>query len=159
MPVYKAVRNKSRCPSHPGAVINDILQDIDKTKSEIASMLGISRQQLYDILTEKKPVSAQASVRIAKLFGGSPESWLRMQASHDAWHAGRSVASAKSRRFKRRDFRQKQRPPIDPMPSRSEHHRQTHHRLALDGSVFTRGRREALEDEPPGWLIGRHQPR
>lgn len=95
MPTYKAVRNKNRCPSHPGAVIGDILQDIDKTKSEIASLLGISRQQLYDILTEKKPLSAQVSVRIAKLFGGSPESWLRMQASHDAWHAERSVDVSK----------------------------------------------------------------
>ena len=95
MPIYKAVRNKSRCPSHPGAVISDVLQDIDKTRSEIAGLLGISRQQLYDILTEKKPVSAQVSVRIAKLFGGSAESWLRMQASYDAWHAERSVDVSK----------------------------------------------------------------
>jgi antitoxin HigA-1 len=91
MPVYKAVRNKSRCPSHPGALINDILLDIDKSKTEIATLLGISRQQLYDILSEKKPVSPQIAVRIGKLFGGGPESWLRMQAAYDAWHAERTV--------------------------------------------------------------------
>jgi addiction module HigA family antidote len=88
---YKAVRNKNRCPSHPGAVIADIVADIGKTKTEIAGLLGISRQQLYDILTEKKPVSPQIAVRIGKLFGGSPESWLRMQAAYDAWHAERTV--------------------------------------------------------------------
>ena len=118
MPTYKAVRNKNRCPSHPGAVISDILQDIDKTKSEIASLLGISRQQLYDILTEKKPLSAQVSVRIAKLFGGSPESWLRMQASHDAWHAERSVDVSKIPTLQEACY--PQRPRIDPRPSRPE---------------------------------------
>jgi len=91
MAVYKAIRDKSRCPSHPGAVIADILTDIGKTKVEIAGLLGISRQQLYDILTEKKPVSAPIAVRIGKLFGGSAESWLRMQAAYDAWHAERTT--------------------------------------------------------------------
>jgi addiction module HigA family antidote len=91
MAVYKAVRNKNRCPSHPGAVIADILTDIDKPKTAIAGLLGISRQQLYDILTEKKPVSAPIAVRIAKLFGGSAESWLHMQAAYDAWHAERTT--------------------------------------------------------------------
>ena len=43
------------------------------------------------ILNEKKPVSARIAVRIGKLFGGGPESWLRMQAAHDAWHAERTV--------------------------------------------------------------------
>jgi antitoxin HigA-1 len=91
MPIYKAVRNKNRCPSHPGAVINDILQNIHKPKIEIAGLLGISRQHLYDILSQKKPVSPSIAMRIAKAFGGSPESWLRMQAAYDTWHAEREV--------------------------------------------------------------------
>ncbi len=91
MPEYKAIRSKNRCPSHPGAVIDDILQDIRRSKTEIAKLLGISRQHLYDLLAEKKPVSPQVAVRIAKAFGGSPESWLRMQAAYDAWHAEREV--------------------------------------------------------------------
>ncbi|MDX3971194.1 MAG: HigA family addiction module antitoxin [Bradyrhizobium sp.] len=95
MTIYKAVRDSNRCPSHPGAVIDDILQDIKKSKTEIADILGISRQHLHDILTGKKPVSPQVSVRIAKAFGGSPESWLRLQAAYDAWHAEREVDVSK----------------------------------------------------------------
>lgn len=91
MPEYRAVRGKNRCPSHPGAVIDDILQDVHRSKTDIANLLGISRQHLHDILAEKKPLSPQVSVRIAKAFGGSPESWLRMQAAYDAWHAERTV--------------------------------------------------------------------
>jgi antitoxin HigA-1 len=46
-------------------------------------------------LAGKKPVSPQVAVRIAKAFGGSSESWLRMQAAYDAWHADREVDVSK----------------------------------------------------------------
>src|ERR1700709_2363941 len=92
---YKAKRDPNRCPTHPGAVIDDILPNIKKSKSEIAGLLGISRQHLHAILNGDKPVSAAVAVRIAKAFGGSAESWLRMQAAYDAWHAEREVDVSK----------------------------------------------------------------
>ena len=54
---YPAIRNPDRCPSHPGEVIADILPDLAKSKTEIAQILGISHQHLYDILESHKPVS------------------------------------------------------------------------------------------------------
>lgn len=100
MTVYRAKRDPARCPSHPGAVLDDILQDIRKSKTEIAAAIGVSRQQLHDILSEKKPLSPQVSVRIAKAFGGSSLSWLRMQAAYDAWHAEREVDVSKIKTLK-----------------------------------------------------------
>ena len=91
MTEYTAKRDPNRCPAHPGEVIDDILTDIKKSKSEIAEVLGISRQHLHAVLNGDKPVSANVAVRIAKAFGGSAESWLRMQAAYDAWHAEREV--------------------------------------------------------------------
>ena len=88
---YRAKPDPNRCPSHPGAVINDILQDLDTPKTEIARMLGISRQHLHDILGERKPVSPDIAARLGKLFGDGPGIWLRLQAAHDAWHAEREV--------------------------------------------------------------------
>lgn len=76
-----------RCPSHPGALLDDIIPATGKTKVEIANLLGISRQQLYDILKEKKPVSPNVAARLGKLFGDGAGVWLRMQAAHDAWQA------------------------------------------------------------------------
>ena len=91
MPEIKAVRDSKRCPSHPGAVIADILQDLDRSKTEIANLLGISRQHFHDVLSGRKPLSPHVSVRVAKVFGGNAESWLRMQAAYDAWQAERTV--------------------------------------------------------------------
>jgi addiction module HigA family antidote len=92
MPEYVAVRDPDRCPAHPGALLReDILPAISLGKSALAEALGISRQHLYDILNERKPVSPEVAVRLGKAFGDGPGPWLRMQAEYDAWHAARSV--------------------------------------------------------------------
>ncbi|QEA40071.1 HigA family addiction module antidote protein [Pistricoccus aurantiacus] len=86
-----AKQNPNRCPPHPGEVIEDMLEDMDYSKSAIARMLGISRQQLHAILAMRKPVSPETAARLGKLFGNGPGLWLRLQAAHDAWHAEREV--------------------------------------------------------------------
>jgi len=91
MTTYKSKRPLERCPSHPGAVLEDMIPDTGKSKAEIARLLGISRQHLYDILGARKPVSPDVAARLGKLFGDGAGIWLRMQAAHDAWHAEREV--------------------------------------------------------------------
>ncbi len=91
MSLYEPKRPIQRCPSHPGALLADIIPPTGKSKTEIARLLGISRQQLYDIVNEKKPVSPAIAVRLGKLFGDGAAGWLRMQAAYDAWHAEREV--------------------------------------------------------------------
>lgn len=79
-------------PMHPGELLReDILPAVNKPKAEIARLLGISRQQLYDILDEKRPVSPAVAVRLGKMFADGPEVWLRMQAAYDLWGAERDV--------------------------------------------------------------------
>jgi addiction module HigA family antidote len=91
MTEHQAKRNPNRCPSHPGAVLTDILPATGRTKSEIAGLLGISRQHLHDITSGKKPVSPQMAVRFSKLLGGGAEMWLRLQVAYDLWHAERET--------------------------------------------------------------------
>lgn len=86
------IRNSDRCPSHPGEILReDVLPAIGHTKAEVARMLGISRQHLYDILSEKKPLSPEVAVRVGKFLGNGPIVWVRMQGAYDAWHAARTV--------------------------------------------------------------------
>ncbi len=84
--------NRNRCPTHPGAVLADtVIPATGLPKAEIARMLGISRQHLYDILAERKPVTANVAVRLGKLFGNGPDTWIRMQAAYDVWQAAHEV--------------------------------------------------------------------
>jgi len=84
---------KNRQPTHPGAILReDVLPAIGAPKTVIARNLGISRQQLYGLLDESRPVTPETAVRLGKLCGNGPGLWLRMQASYDLWFAERDLA-------------------------------------------------------------------
>ena len=92
MPSFVAKRDRSRAPTHPGFLLADtVIPATGKTKSEIARLLGISRQQLYAILDERAPVSPAVAVRLGKLFGNGPGLWARMQAAYDIWEVEQKI--------------------------------------------------------------------
>lgn len=71
-------------PVHPGEVLReDILPEVGLSVSAAAKALGVSRQMLHEILAERKPLSAAMCLRVSKLFGSSPEMWMRLQAAYD----------------------------------------------------------------------------
>lgn len=77
---------------HPGELLReDIIPAIGKPKSEIADLLGISRQTLYDIINEKQPVTAAMAVRLGKLCGNGPALWINLQKRYDLEQAEREV--------------------------------------------------------------------
>lgn len=80
-------------PVHPGEMLReDVLPALDRPKAEIAALLGISRQHLYDLLRERKGVTPAMALRIGKLTGTTPESWLDMQRNFDLAHAEKELA-------------------------------------------------------------------
>ena len=89
---YAAKRNPNRCPTHPGELLREVIPATGRSKTEVAALLGISRQHLYDILAERKPVSPAVAVRLGKLFGNGAGVWVRMQGAHDTWRAERELA-------------------------------------------------------------------
>ena len=92
----QSLRHPSIAPSHPGELLREIvLPAIGKPKVEIARLLGISRQALYDILNEKAPVTADMAVKLGKLCGNGANLWINLQRSYDLWHAERRVDVSK----------------------------------------------------------------
>ena len=81
-----SMRNPNRRPTHPGAVLReDVLPELGVTQSIFASHLGVSRLTVSELLHEKRSLTAEMVVRVSKVVGGSPESWLRMQEALDIW--------------------------------------------------------------------------
>lgn len=79
-------------PVHPGEVLReDILPALPMSKTAVANALGISRQKLYEILNEKKPVTAEMAVRFGKLFGNGDRFWINLQRNHDLAVVQRTV--------------------------------------------------------------------
>jgi addiction module HigA family antidote len=80
-------------PTHPGELLReDVLPALGKSKTEIARLLGVSRQALYDILSEKQPITPAMALRIGKLCGNGPELWINMQRAFDLAAAEKELA-------------------------------------------------------------------
>jgi addiction module HigA family antidote len=81
----EVMERKSGLPRvHPGEIIKkDILPSVGLSVTAAAKALGVSRQMLHDILAERKPLSAVMCLKVARLFGSTPELWMRLQAAHD----------------------------------------------------------------------------
>jgi addiction module HigA family antidote len=71
-------------PMHPGELLREeILPALDRPKTEIAKLPGVSRQTLYDVLKEKQPVTPGMALRLGKLCGNGPDLWLNLQRRYD----------------------------------------------------------------------------
>ena len=69
----------------------DFLPDYCLTVSGLAESLGVSRQSVNELLRERRAVSPEMALRLARLFGNSPEFWLNAQRSVDLWIAAQSI--------------------------------------------------------------------
>jgi addiction module HigA family antidote len=82
-----------RIPTHPGAILReDVLPALKMPVLKAAKSLGVSRQMLHKILSEKAPVTPEMAVRLGKFCGNGPDVWLAMQSSYDLAIAKRALA-------------------------------------------------------------------
>jgi len=71
-------------PVHPGEIIReDILPEAGLSVTATAKALGVSRQMVHEILAGRKPLSAVMCMKVSRLFGSTPEFWMRLQSDYD----------------------------------------------------------------------------
>jgi len=81
-----------RRPTHPGEMLReDFLADHQLTVSALAEAVGVSRQSINELLRERRAVSPEMALRLARLFGNSPEFWLNAQRAVDLWDAQQAI--------------------------------------------------------------------
>jgi addiction module HigA family antidote len=81
-----------RRPTHPGEMLReDFLPDYGLTASNLAKAIGVSRQSMNELLRERRGVSPEMALRLARLFGNSPEFWLNAQRAVDLWDAAQAI--------------------------------------------------------------------
>lgn len=78
-----AFKNGMR-PVHPGEVLREeYLRPLDMSVNALAKRLGIPTSRLNDIVLERRGVSPDTAMRLARCFGGDARSWLNLQTAHD----------------------------------------------------------------------------
>ncbi len=71
-------------PVHPGEILReDVLPEAGLSVTAVSKALGVSRQMVHEILAGRRPLSAVMCLKISRLFGSTPEFWMRLQADYD----------------------------------------------------------------------------
>ncbi len=75
-------------PPHPGKVVRvSCLESLGLSVTEGARALGVSRQALSNLVNCRSRISGDMAVRLAKAFGSTTETWIRLQAAYDVAQA------------------------------------------------------------------------
>ena len=70
-------------PPHPGGLVGENIEALGLGVAGAAKGLGVTRQQLYNVINSKSAISAEMAVRLEKAIGGSADFWLRLQSAYD----------------------------------------------------------------------------
>lgn len=80
-------------PVHPGELVKACLDDLGLTVAEAAKGLGITRQQLHNVIAGRSNVTPEMAIRFEKAFGSTADTWLRMQMNYDLVQTRKRVAN------------------------------------------------------------------
>ena len=80
-------------PIHPGEILREeYLVPLGMSAHALALALRVPAPRINDIVRERRGVTPDTALRLARYFGGDAESWLALQVAHDLRVA--EVASA-----------------------------------------------------------------
>ena len=75
-------------PPHPGTVVRvSCLDPLGLNVTEGAKVLGVSRQALSNLVNGHARMSSEMAIRLAKAFGSTTETWIRLQTAYDVVQA------------------------------------------------------------------------
>lgn len=87
-------------PPHPGKAVRvACLEPLGLSVTEAAQVLGVTRQALSNLINEKAGVSPEMAIRLAKAFGSTADTWVRMQAAYDLAQAMRDEKRIRVQRY------------------------------------------------------------
>jgi len=88
-------------PPHPGRIVREeCLQPFGLSVTSGAKILGVSRQALNNLVNQRAGISPEMAIRLAKAFGASAQTWLRMQSNYDLAQALKSESKIRVRRYR-----------------------------------------------------------
>ena len=92
---------------HPGEVLREeFLKPLNLSAYQLARRLRVPPPRVNDIVLERRGISADTAVRLARFFGTSEQFWLNLQTLYDVriaeQKAGRAIRSLP--KLKRKDL-------------------------------------------------------
>ncbi len=71
-------------PVHPGEILREeFLVPMEMSVNALARALNVPTPRINDVVRERRGVSADTAMRLARYFGGDARSWMNLQAAYD----------------------------------------------------------------------------
>lgn len=71
-------------PVHPGEILReDYLAELDMSANALSKALKVPAPRINDIVRERRGVSADTALRLARYFDTTPQFWLNLQTAYD----------------------------------------------------------------------------
>ncbi len=78
------MKRKKLHPVHPGEVLlEEFLKPMGLSQNKLALNIGVPPRRINEIVLEKRKITADTALRLARFFGTSSEFWLGLQAQYD----------------------------------------------------------------------------
>jgi addiction module HigA family antidote len=88
-------------PPHPGEIIRELcVEPLGLTVTEAAKALKVTRKTLSTLLNGRAGISPEMALRLYRVFGRTPEGWMRLQLQFDLWKAEKSLDVSGLKRIK-----------------------------------------------------------
>jgi addiction module HigA family antidote len=87
---------------HPGEILREeFLAPLEMTAYALAKAIQVPVPRIHDVIAEKRAVSPDTALRLARFFSTTEEFWMNLQAAYDLAvarkTAGRAIAKIKPR--------------------------------------------------------------
>jgi antitoxin HigA-1 len=90
--------NNGMRPIHPGEILReDYLASYGLSANALAKHLKVPTSRINDIVLERRGISPDTALRLARFFGGDAQSWLNLQLAYDLKVASRASAKTIAR--------------------------------------------------------------
>ncbi|MGA2890085.1 MAG: HigA family addiction module antitoxin [Terracidiphilus sp.] len=80
--------NTERKPVGIGEMLTEeFLTPMGLTQGQLAEAMGVQRKLVNELCNDRRAITADTALMLARVFGNSPEFWLNVQRRKDLWEA------------------------------------------------------------------------
>lgn len=93
--------NQKLEPITPGEVLlEEFLEPLKMSQTKLAMALAVSPNRINQIINNKREITADTALRLARFFGNSAQFWMNMQARYNLRIAEKEVGERIKREVK-----------------------------------------------------------
>lgn len=75
---------KKLAPIHPGEILREeFMAPLRLSSNALARAIGVTPARVNEIVRERRGITADTALRLAKVFGNDVQSWMNLQARYD----------------------------------------------------------------------------